>query len=676
MVSCKMIEPVNKITIITFKESIEELIVQLGKLGVVALKGLGKSEYEGFKKASKKEFDKYIALIKTMNKFLEKTKLKDYKPENVRPKGPILKIPATEIEQKLKEYESEVNRILSEIELREEKLKELEGIEPALEILKKEEINPKELGVFMVSFSKLGYIHKDNIYEATKHLEEYSGIIVEEKGKVDEEIIIRITGPKNLLEAVDKTLASYGFQDFTVEGIPGDIDDALKWMKDAKEKLVSQIDRYKTELEDYINTIKKDVYRLKRDLMYSFNISKAQLYALATDTFVVLEGWIPAKKQKDIEQFLKDFEKKTNVKFVVSFSKPAKDEKPPSIFNNPKLFKAYESLTRQYGIPNPREADPTIISAFLWSIMFGIMFPDWGQGLVIIAMGTWFALRKKPFMGIRTKNIGKMMIGLGLSAMFFGLMVGDFFLTETFPALWPGLGIGWTDPTNIVWLLKVALYVGVTEISVGLILNTYVKIKNKEYFEAILGEHDLMGLLGFWGLVLIMFQFIGLLVSPGVNLGIFIIPRIEFTGLGMNSLTTLVTILLVNNSLVTLPISPLGLLVGAIIGIAAKPIIEKEGVIMGAITVFESVLSFFANLLSYSRLAGFAIAHIALSIVIAEMIARNPLLGYTMGFIFLNAFSITLEMLVVMIQAMRLLFYEFSTKFFVGDGIPFKPFKI
>ena len=671
-----MIEPVEKITIITFKDYVEQLIVQLGKLGVVALKELEQSKYLGFKSESKEELGKYAALIEAMNKFLEKINLTGYKPDNAYLESPTMR-PAIEIEHELNKYELEVNRILHEIEIREEKLKELEEIEPALRLLKKEGINPKELGVFMVSFSKLGYIHEENVYELKEHLKKYKGIIVEEKGQVGEEIIIRITGSKSLLEVVDKALALYGFRDISVKGVPGDIDEALKWLESEKEKLQTEIDKHKTELEEYINIVKREVYRLKRDLKYSYDITKAQAYALTSDTFIILEGWIPKKKRKDIERFLEDFKRNTNAKLVVSFSKPSEHEKPPSIFRNPKLFKAYESLTRQYGIPSPHETDPTIISAFLWTIMFGIMFPDWGQGLVIMAMGIWFMFRKKPLMGIRTKNIGKLMVGLGLSAVFFGLLAGDFFLTEIFPPLWPGLGIGWAEETeNIVWLLKIALYVGVVEISLGLILNMYVKIKNKEYIEAILGEHGLMGLIGFCGLVLIMFHFIGLLISPGVNFGFFAIPRIELEELGMGVLTSLVTIVYINNAQIVLPIPPIGLFVGAIVGIAIRPIIEKEGVIMGAITVFESVLSFFANLLSYSRIAGFAISHIALSIVIAIMIEKNPFLGYTMGLIFLNVFSVTLEMLIVMIQAMRLLFYEFSTKFFVGEGTLFRPFKL
>jgi V/A-type H+-transporting ATPase subunit I len=79
---------------------------------------------------------------------------------------------------------------------------------------------------------------------------------------------------------------------------------------------------------------------------------------------------------------------------------------------------------------------------------------------------------------------------------------------------------------------------------------------------------------------------------------------------------------------------------------------------------------------SYARIAGFAIAHAAFGLVAAELLHVNPALGIGLGLIFLNFFSLTLELLVVMIQALRLLYYEFSTKFFKGTGVPYIPFRL
>ena len=92
--------------------------------------------------------------------------------------------------------------------------------------------------------------------------------------------------------------------------------------------------------------------------------------------------------------------------------------------------------------------------------------------------------------------------------------------------------------------------------------------------------------------------------------------------------------------------------------------------------VYELALSTMANILSFTRMAGFGIAHAALATVVAEMMIANPILGMGMGLIFLNVFSLTLELVVVMIQATRLLFYEVMSKFFEGSGRMLKPYKI
>jgi V/A-type H+-transporting ATPase subunit I len=81
-------------------------------------------------------------------------------------------------------------------------------------------------------------------------------------------------------------------------------------------------------------------------------------------------------------------------------------------------------------------------------------------------------------------------------------------------------------------------------------------------------------------------------------------------------------------------------------------------------------------MLSYARIAGFAIAHAAFALVVGELLHTNPALGIGLGLIFLNMFALTLELLVCMIQALRLLYYEFSTKFFKGTGVPYIPYRL
>lgn len=60
---------------------------------------------------------------------------------------------------------------------------------------------------------------------------------------------------------------------------------------------------------------------------------------------------------------------------------------PPTRLKNPKLIKPFEMFIQMYGLPNYQEFDPTLFVALSYSIIFGAMFGDAGQGLVLLIGG-------------------------------------------------------------------------------------------------------------------------------------------------------------------------------------------------------------------------------------------------------------------------------------------------
>ena len=61
--------------------------------------------------------------------------------------------------------------------------------------------------------------------------------------------------------------------------------------------------------------------------------------------------------------------------------------KPPTKLKNPKIFKPFEMYIKMYGLPDYHEIDPTIFVALTYSFIFGIMFGDVGQGLLLAIGG-------------------------------------------------------------------------------------------------------------------------------------------------------------------------------------------------------------------------------------------------------------------------------------------------
>jgi len=107
---------------------------------------------------------------------------------------------------------------------------------------------------------------------------------------------------------------------------------------------------------------------------------------------------------------------------------------------------------------------------------------------------------------------------------------------------------------------------------------------------------------------------------------------------------------------------------------------EAEGIIESGFQIYEMVMAYLANTLSYIRMAAFNLSHAGLMMasyaLTRELGGEGNLLLSLPSNIMANVFVIVLEGLIVAIQCMRLEYYEFFSKFFVGEGIEYKPMKI
>ena len=100
--------------------------------------------------------------------------------------------------------------------------------------------------------------------------------------------------------------------------------------------------------------------------------------------------------------------------------------------------------------------------------------------------------------------------------------------------------------------------------------------------------------------------------------------------------------------------------------------------VQSAAEVLEKFISMLSNTLSYVRVGAFAIVHAGFTGAVF-VIARLFSGGQDEGFAFWttvvlgNLFVIGLEGFIVTIQTMRLHYYEFFSKFFLGGGATYEP---
>ena len=93
--------------------------------------------------------------------------------------------------------------------------------------------------------------------------------------------------------------------------------------------------------------------------------------------------------------------------------------------------------------------------------------------------------------------------------------------------------------------------------------------------------------------------------------------------------------------------------------------------------LFEAVLSYVTNTVSFLRVGAFVIVHagmMSVFFILAETMP-NPVLYYVFV-VFGNVFVTVLEALLVSVQSLRLMFYEMFSRFYAGEGKAFKPAKI
>jgi len=113
---------------------------------------------------------------------------------------------------------------------------------------------------------------------------------------------------------------------------------------------------------------------------------------------------------------------------------------------------------------------------------------------------------------------------------------------------------------------------------------------------------------------------------------------------------------------------------GEVLGRSVGPL----GFLESGIEVFDAILRYLSNTISFIRLGAFAIAHAGIGAVflfLAAALSHIPL-APALILVLGNVLVIALEGLVAGIQALRLNYYEFFSKFYEGNGIPFRPFKL
>ena len=103
-----------------------------------------------------------------------------------------------------------------------------------------------------------------------------------------------------------------------------------------------------------------------------------------------------------------------------------------------------------------------------------------------------------------------------------------------------------------------------------------------------------------------------------------------------------------------------------------KPESIMDFVLQNVFELLEYILSYMSNTVSFLRVGAFVLVHAGMMMVVFSLAGanENPVV-IVLG----NVLVIALEGLLTGIQALRLEYYEMFSRFYIGDGNPFKPAK-
>lgn len=355
------------------------------------------------------------------------------------------------------------------------------------------------------------------------------------------------------------------------------------------------------------------------------------------EVYYILCGWI---SEKDSHPLLKEAEKDSMVYCFCDDGKEDKDKKPPTKLKNIKLFKPFEMFIKMYGLPAYNEVDPTSFVAITYSIIFGIMFGDVGQGICLVIGGALLYKFKKM-------SIAAIIALAGIFSTIFGFIYGSVFGFETW------ISPLWLKPReNVMTVLFTAVAFGVLLILIAMIINIINGIKAKEWGKVFFDTNGVAGLVFYGALISCV-----ALIMTGHTLPATILLIVCF-GLPL---------------LLIFMKEPLTHLLQK----KSKIFPEHKGMffVESLFELFEVLLSYVTNTISFLRIGAFALSHAAMMGVVMLLAGAETANPNIFILIFGNIFVAALEGLIVGIQVLRLEYYEMFSRFYKGTGKEFKPYK-
>lgn len=454
--------------------------------------------------------------------------------------------------------------------------------------------------------------------------------------------------PIDVVSEVDRIFSSLYFERTSFTELKGTPESGVEELRGLRDKEIARIQRVDRQIDALWKQEEEECQKV-----FSFLTEKSvyfgiRRYAARYNDNFILTGWVPADREPDLRRALGQLE---SVEYTFENAEEEMSHSPPVALKNKKIFKPFEFFVDMYGLPSYDEVDPTPFVAITYVLLFGIMFGDLGQGICVSIVG-WLMWKFKKM------KLGKALIPCGISSAIFGTVFGSVFgfehVLDPFYRNVFGLDekpIEVMEPNTTNLIIYSAVGIGMLLVVVAILINIYSCLRRRHWENALFGPNGLAGLVfyvslvvGFGGQLIFGWQ----IVNTAYVLGLIVLP---------------IVVIFFREVL------------GGLLERRSdwKPESWGNFLMQNFFEVFEYLLSYATNTMSFLRVGAFVLVHAGMMLVVFTLAEMTSGIGYILIAVVGNVFVMGLEGLLVGIQVLRLEFYEMFSRFFDGDGRPFHP---
>jgi V/A-type H+-transporting ATPase subunit I len=600
----------------------------------------------------------------------------DYFIENIQNFIADLEDQSAAILDNPKKMIAERNRVTKELE-------EYSNLKGALEMAAKVNLDLTLFDKFKYLFSGLFVIDSADEVETRRTLGDlpiYTSKLSEQK------LSMVVFGSADDSDRITKTLRSFGVHPLQ---IPANMPQNPSIAYAQAEAKVKELEAKQAEIEKNIEKLKESLLTKVLSLHEAAKVAKDVLEATrkpgGTRNFALIQGYIPKQMEKKFRNMTKDY-----VSIIEDVHLHAdkhggggeeeKEEILPTLLTNKSYTRTFEVVTETQGIPRYGEIDPTPIIAFVWPAFYGLMFADFGHGILLFGLGMLFRYRGNGSL----RTWGTLIAASGAAAALAGLGTGEMFgfhfeeiaiLAPIFEPLHGFVGLLSVSELTferVVMILEISIAIGIVHLLMAYFLRLRADFKQGN--RLLVFYHDIPTILQYFAVVA--------LILAAIGSGYDIIGMFGITGVTHTEPVPWLTV--VFGDWVTVDLvakaAPLVIIATVVIMIIGGIKEEKHlkaqgrdegGGLVGIIVevIMVRIIEMLSNTISYSRLGIMLLVHAALLVTVNDSFEHGG--GYAV-LIGGNIGVMLIEGLIVYIQTIRLHLYEWFPKWYVGEGTEFK----